>query len=222
MTRYIIGAFAAAALALAGCNDHKAGTGYSGKQANGNDTAYQQGTDTRADLRNDGTRGAGSDNSVSGVSANGDTRHDNDFNNNRDTTARNDRSDKDLATGQDLKKDSENPANAPVGQMMSISGTVKDAGHSSLTLVTGSKGEIKLNTGDFTKVTGLNGQMVKPGDIKEGAEVRAAYKFDGKDNKALTISITRSPNANAADQGTLNRDSDMQKRQQDAADPSKH
>lgn len=214
MTRYFIGAVAAAALALAGCNDHHAGQGYSGnqKQENGNDSAYQHGYDTNSNLHNDGN---GSNTSVSGVSGNGDTAHQSDFNNQKD-------SDENAATGQGLSGNEQNPANTPKGQLMSINGTVKDAGGGGLTLVTGSKGEIKLDTGDFTKIVGVNGRAVKSSDIKEGSEVRAAYKFDGKSNKAMTITITRTPMSNAADQGTLHRTDDQQKQEQNAADPSKN
>ena len=181
MTRYILGGLAAAALAFTGCN--KAGTGYSGNEPVRNDTQYQRGYDTNQTAPgNVNEYGQGE----SGAQ-------------------------KDMATGRDLKDKEQNPANLPAPQMMSITGTVKDAGHGSLTLVTGTKGEVKLNTGDYTRVTGMDGVMIKTHEIKEGSEVRASYKFDGKDNKAMTIEVTRTPAGNAIEKGTINNTDDMQK-----------
>ena len=147
MTRYLVGALAAAGLALAGCNN-RAGTGYSGAQGNGTPSngaaAGEYGSNTNE------------------------------------------------ASGTYGSKD-KNAQPMPTGQLMHATGTVKDTGGGSLTLVTPNKGQIKLSTDDKTAFVGPGGEKLDKDSIKEGAEVRAAYKFDGKNNQASRIEVTQLP-----------------------------
>jgi hypothetical protein len=165
MTRYLVGALAAGALALAGCNN-RAGSGYSGN-AQGNGTP-SNGAATTPNGANTAT-----------------------------------------ASGTYGSANPSSPGANEVGKLMHASGTVKDTGGGSLTLVTPNKGQIKLNTDDQTAFVGPGGEKLQKDSIQQGAEVRAAYRFDGKNNQAYRIEVTQMPAGSKAGQGQSGSQSDQ-------------
>lgn len=168
MTRYLVGALAAAALAFAGCNN-RAGTGYSGNQnATPSNGAYDQGQGGQNTATAHGTYGSADE----GASK----------------------------------------ANQP-GQLLNVTGTVKDTSGDSITLVTPNQGQVKLNTNDQTHFIGPSGQKIDKDALSQGAEVRAAYKFDGKENQASRIQVTQVPASQQKD--FQQKQQDEQKKQMD-------